>query len=146
MFTGIITDLGKLNKKDKSVFTFSASAALCKKLKKGMSISVNGTCLTIYKKPAQTSFAVEIMPETIKKTNFDSLSKGDLVNLELPVTPNKYLSGHIVQGHIDTASKLLSITNEGNSRILKFSIHSLSFCIPNKDLYYSPDFFTQFKC
>ncbi len=122
MFTGIISNLGKLNFKEGAKFTFSAPASFCKKLQKGTSISVNGTCLTILKKPTQTSFSVEIMPETIKKTTFASLSKNDLVNLELPLTPQDFLSGHIVQGHIDTISKILSIKKVGNSHILKFSI------------------------
>lgn len=52
------------------------------------------------------------------------LKINDPVNLELPATPSTFLSGHIVQGHVDGISKLLDIEPSGNSRILKLSIVS----------------------
>lgn len=122
MFTGIISNLGKLNKKDGSVFTFSADPAFCKKIKAGTSIAVNGACLTVFKKPTKNSFTVEVIPETENKTMLGRLKINGLVNLELPVTPSTFLSGHIVHGHIDAISKILSIKKEENSHILKFSI------------------------
>lgn len=129
MFTGIITHLGKLTKKKAAVFTFSADQDFCRKIKKGTSIAINGVCLTtlnktsflLRNKPIRTHFSIEIMPETQNKTMLMFLKIGDLVNLELPVTPQTFLSGHIVQGHIDDISKLLNIKIQGNSRILKFS-------------------------
>ncbi|MBU1031671.1 riboflavin synthase [Patescibacteria group bacterium] len=120
MFTGIISNLGKLNNKNGAIFTFSADSVFCKKISKGTSIAINGTCLTVFKKPTKNSFSVEVMPETQNKTMLGHLKINDLVNLELPLTPQSFLSGHIVQGHIDTVSKLLSIKKEKNSRILKF--------------------------
>ncbi len=122
MFTGIITHLGKLIKKEDTSFTFFADKSFCKKLRDGTSISVNGVCLTIFKKLTISSFSVEIMPETEKKTMLGYLKIDDLVNLELPLTPQEFLSGHIVQGHIDEAVKLLSINKQGNSYILKFFV------------------------
>ncbi|MDO8577171.1 MAG: riboflavin synthase [Candidatus Daviesbacteria bacterium] len=121
MFTGIISHLGKLNKKEGSVFIFDAGRNFCKKIKKGMSIAINGVCLTALNKPIGNYFSVEVMPETLNKTMLGQLKKGNPVNLELPVTPQTYLSGHIVEGHIDGVSKLLDIKLKGNSRILKFS-------------------------
>lgn len=122
MFTGIITHLGKIVGIKKSVFTFIANPSFCKKISKGTSIAVNGICLTAFAKPALNSFSIEIMPETEKKTALRQLKKGSMVNLELPVTPQSLLSGHLVQGHIDDLAKLTSITKQGNSRLLKFSI------------------------
>ena len=121
MFTGIITHLGKLAKKEGSVFTFNAGQDFCKKIKKGTSIAVNGVCLTILNKPFGNHFSIEVMPETLDKTILGNLRIDNLVNLELPVTPETFLSGHIVQGHVDGVSKLLEVKNKGNSRILKFS-------------------------
>lgn len=127
MFTGIITHLGKLIKQDGSVFTFGTNQSFCKKIKRGMSVAVNGACFTVFKKPTKDSFSVEVMPETMNKTMLKHLKTDDLVNLEQPATPQSFLSGHIVQGHIDGVAKLLSIAKHENSYMLKFSIlNSLS--------------------
>lgn len=122
MFTGIITHLGKVKSRQKSVFVFNASPAFCKKIKNGTSIAINGVCLTVFKKPTVNSFAIEAMPETLNQTTLGNLRSKDLVNLELPPTPYEFLSGHIVTGHIDGVCKLTNITEFENSRILKLSI------------------------
>lgn len=121
MFTGIITNLGKISAKERKKLKISAGKKLLDKLKIGDSISIDGICLTvtgINKK----SFVVEFMPETENKTNLKYLKIDSLVNLELPATPASFLSGHILQGHVDTTAMLASIKEQGNSRILKFSI------------------------
>ena len=122
VFTGIITNLGKLKKKAGATFTFAADQSFCRKIRNGTSISVNGVCLTILKKPSKNSFSVEVMPETLNKTMLGNLKIDNLVNLELPLAPADFISGHIVQGHVDAVAKLTSITKRGISRILKFSI------------------------
>lgn len=133
MFTGIITHIGRLDKKHDAVFTFHANRTFCKKLKHGDSVAVNGTCLTIVLKPSNDSFAVETMPETQKRTMLGSLKPNDPVNLELPMTAHTLLSGHLVQGHIDGTAKLQDIVQKGSSHILKFSIpNSLSKYIVEK--------------
>ncbi|MBI2196356.1 riboflavin synthase [Candidatus Daviesbacteria bacterium] len=121
MFTGIITHLGKLTKKEGSVLTFNTDRNFCKKIKKGTSIAINGVCLTALNKPTGNYFSVEVMPETLDKTMLGQLTKDDSVNLELPLTPQTYLSGHIIQGHVDGTSKLLDFKIRDNSRLLKFS-------------------------
>lgn len=122
MFTGIITHLGKLNRRKKSVFTFSSDKSFCKKIADGTSVSINGVCLTVFKKPTPSSFSVEIMPETRNKTSLFQLKTNSLVNLELPLTAQNFLSGHIVQGHIDGVAELINITVKDNSRLLKFTV------------------------
>lgn len=117
MFTGIITHLGQLKKIDGALFTFKAPESFCKHLGKGESVAVNGVCLTVLGKK-EDNFAVEIMPETAKKTMLGKLRKDDLVNLELPVSTQTLLSGHIVYGHIDGVGKILNISSQGNSKIL----------------------------
>jgi len=120
MFTGIITHLGKLTKKDRSTFTFDSDQSFCKKINIGASVAINGVCLTVIQK-SKSFFSVEVMPETLEKTILGLVKIGNLVNLELPATPTTILSGHIVQGHIDNTSKLLDMKLKGNSRMLKFS-------------------------
>ena len=122
MFTGIITHLGKVEKKEQSVFTFTTDPSLTKQLEAGTSIAVNGVCLTVLKKPQSNEFSVEIIPETQQKTNLSTLKENDMVNLELPATPTSFLSGHIVQGHIDTTAKIIGINEDGNSHLMSFEI------------------------
>lgn len=121
MFTGIITHTGKLEKKGREMFAFSAPRDFMKKLKKGASVTVNGCCLTV-KSVSQSTFSIDIMPETQKKTMLGSLKIGDIINLELPVSAGSLLSGHIVQGHIDGVGKIAKIQNEENSKILTIGI------------------------
>ncbi|MBI2335130.1 riboflavin synthase [Candidatus Daviesbacteria bacterium] len=115
MFTGIITNLGKVITKTNQTLTISTTGKFLSKLKKGTSISVNGICLTVVNITTQ-DFAVNLMPETIRRTN---ITKADLVNLELPVTPQSFLSGHLVQGHIDGIGKIEQITSQSLKVALK---------------------------
>lgn len=121
MFTGIITNLGRVVNKTKTSLIIKTGKDFFIGLDKGRSVAVDGICLTVvtYNK---NSFEVNIMPETVSRTNIQYLQLGDLVNLELPATAQSFLSGHIVQGHIDGTGKLLSIVKKNNSNILKFSI------------------------
>lgn len=132
MFTGIITCLGKIENLTSDALTVSANRHFLSKIAKGTSISVNGICLTatdVNKKVFQT----DIMPETYQRTHIRYLQIDDLVNLELPATPQAFLSGHIVYGHIDGVCKLLEIKQAGNSRILKFSsFPALAKCLVAK--------------
>ncbi len=120
MFTGIITHTGKIADISRSEIKIRSSNSLVRKLEKGASISVNGICLTVTQKKSD-SFAADVMPETRVRTNLRYLKRGELVNLELPAMPNSFLSGHLVQGHIDGTARLEDITKKGTSRILKFS-------------------------
>lgn len=132
MFTGIITHLGRLQSKEGAVFTFAASPSLYRKISKGTSIAVNGACLTVLRKSRQT-FSVEIMPETQNRTMLGSLQVKNLVNLELPVTAETFLSGHVVQGHVDGVGAITKIVRQGNSKILTINIpKSLAKYVANK--------------
>lgn len=120
MFTGIITNLGKVKSKSKNTFTVACGKEIVKKLSKGDSISVNGICLTVVK-TGEDYFVIDFMKETADKTNIKYLKVGDLVNLEFSATPISFLSGHIIMGHVDGLGKLMEIKVEGNSRILRIS-------------------------
>jgi len=118
MFTGIIENLGQLKEVDDGIYTFLAPKSFCNKLKIGDSVAINGVCLTIEKKIKPEKFIVSIMPETKDRTVLGNLKPKELVNLELPTTNNKFLSGHFVQGHIDGTGKITAIKKRGNSQIL----------------------------
>lgn len=114
MFTGIITHLGKLKEKDDTTFTFAAPATFHTSMHDEVSVAVNGVCLTVAKR-GKTTFSVTVMPETLQKTMLGNLKMHNLVNLELPVTPKAFLSGHIVQGHVDGVGRVIKIAKNGNS-------------------------------
>ncbi len=113
--------MGKILTKTNSKLAIRADKEFVKQLKTGLSVAVNGICLTVVAS-AKNSFTLDYMPETAARTNLKYLTSKNPVNLELPATPNSFLSGHIVQGHIDAVAKLVIITKDKESFILKFSI------------------------
>lgn len=121
MFTGIIKNLGKITGKTAAGLVIETGSDFLANMEIGASVAIDGICLTIVNFD-KTTFSVDVMPETVKRTNLQYLQLQDEVNLEMPATANSFLAGHIVQGHIDAAAKLSEIINEGNSRLLKFLI------------------------
>jgi len=103
MFTGIIEEMGKLKKiqhgTDSARLTFEAAEVL-KDVRLGDSIAVNGICLTVVHFN-ERFFDVDVMAETLRKTNLEDLKPGDRVNLEPALRAGDRLGGHIVSGHID---------------------------------------------
>lgn len=133
MFAGIVSHLGKLKKREQGHFIFEVDESFCKKLHESISVAVNGICLTIDQKPTKNTFAISVMPETLRRTMFGELKEGDVVNLELPITPETLISGHFIQGHIDGTGRILAIKDEGNSKILTIGIpEKLSHSIVEK--------------
>ncbi len=88
---------------------------------KGMSIAVNGVCLTAVRFSGLRVFGAEVSAETYEVTSLKSLRPGAVVNIEFPVTPDTFLSGHIVQGHVDAAGQVVSIDKKKNNTVLKVS-------------------------
>lgn len=124
MFTGIISHLGTIKEKTSDSLLIEAPNDLYKKLTLGMSVAVDGICLTVATLKNPSVFTINFMPETENKTNIKYFKSGDLVNLELPVTAETLFAGHIVQGHVDNVSQILNIAEEGNSHIFTFNIDS----------------------
>jgi riboflavin synthase len=105
MFTGIVEELGSLRSRSGDRFVFGASLVL-EDLKIGDSVSHNGCCLTVVA-IGPDSYAVEVVDETLERTNIGDLAPGDPVNLERPVRPTDRLGGHIVQGHVDAVGEIV---------------------------------------
>lgn len=120
MFTGIISCTGKFVENTNSTFAFWVRESFFKKVKAGSSVAVNGVCLTVVKKN-KDHFQVNVILETVKRTMFKNLKKGDLVNLEKPMRVKDFLSGHLVQGHVDRVGKVTDIKKYKNSWIVKIS-------------------------
>ena len=95
-----------------------ASRHALQELAIGDSISVNGARLTITSIEEEV-FSVDVMPETLRRTNLVDLKVGDPVNLEKPLTLSSRLGGHIMQGHVDGRGRVLSVTPEGDAMIME---------------------------
>lgn len=114
MFTGIVTDTGKVIKTtikgDSIKFTISPSKkSYLRDRKKGDSIAINGACMTI-ENIKDNKFEFTTVNESLSKTNLGDLTVGSFVNLEKPMKLNESLDGHIVQGHVDATGKVFKIT------------------------------------
>lgn len=102
MFSGIIENIGRvvvmLRRGNLFGLQIASSLAACVKL--GDSVSVNGICLTVTAQDKKR-LSVEVMPETLRRTNLGKLRPGEDVNLELALKVSDRLGGHLVQGHVD---------------------------------------------
>ena len=114
MFTGIVEELGTVesveDQGDAIRLTVRASTVLDDSGQGtglGDSIAVNGCCLTVAERTADT-WTADVMAETLEKTSLRGVAPGDRVNLERAVTADKRLGGHIVQGHVDGVGEVLA--------------------------------------
>ena len=103
MFTGLIEEVGKviaLSGDHGTKRLTVAASQLPQEMKKGDSIAVSGDCLTAVE-IAKDSLGFDLAVETLERTSLSRLTKGALVNLELPMKAGGRMGGHVVQGHVD---------------------------------------------
>lgn len=118
MFTGIIEAIGTI----KAININAQGARLViatnnldmSDVKLGDSIATNGICLTVVDFD-QHSYSADVSNETLKRTGFAHYNTGMQVNLEKAMLASTRFGGHMVSGHVDGISEVLSITNNGNS-------------------------------
>ena len=118
MFTGIVEEVGLVTEASGTGLRISAEAVM-DDLKVSDSICVNGACLTVTEIDGK-SFAVDTVPETLRRTNLGELAAGDPVNLERPMSANGRFGGHVVQGHVDGTGTVVSIEAEGEAHNFTF--------------------------
>jgi riboflavin synthase len=120
MFTGIVAYMGKLISLQKKTYpTLTIDCDLSEKVKIGDSLAVNGACLTAVEiKKRQYTF--NLSRETINLSNFSDLNKGSYLNIELPLTLQDFLSGHLVSGHLDGVVRVKSVKKGGESTTFSF--------------------------
>lgn len=117
MFTGIIEEIGKVERIEKNSRNCKLSIKASKILTDihlGDSIAVNGICLTVTHFNHQ-AFTVDVMNETWNRTALTLLKHGSEVNLERALSVNGRLGGHVVTGHIDGTGKISSIKKDDNA-------------------------------
>tara|TARA_B100000686_G_scaffold108623_1_gene115770 strand:- start:99 stop:683 length:585 start_codon:yes stop_codon:yes gene_type:complete len=123
MFNGIITKQGKIEKivkQSKNSILLLKSNMKFNQREIGSSISCNGACLTLYKVKKNIIYFF-LSNETLGRSTFENSRVGENVNLEKSIAFGKRISGHYLQGHIDSTSKILKIKRIGKTWFIKFS-------------------------
>lgn len=124
MFTGIVTDIGRVravrdtNRDRRLEIETSYDTAT---IEIGASISHSGCCLTVVEK-GENWFAVEVSGETLSLTTLDVWTEGRRVNLERAARVGDELGGHIVSGHVDGLGEVISIESEGGSHRVRIRV------------------------
>lgn len=125
MFTGIIQELGKLERienKQNGVRLWIQAPKMRAISQMGDSIATNGVCLTVSDFSNQ-GFCADVMPETMRRTAFASLKPGAALNLEPALRLADRLGGHLVSGHVDAVGRVLTLRPEGNAVLMEVSIN-----------------------
>ncbi len=119
MFTGIIEEIGVVRETSPNRLVIEACKVL-EGTKVGDSIAVNGACLTVVSLGGQ-GFSVDVMPETLRRSNLGRLHYGDQVNLERAIAAGGRLGGHLVLGHVDDTGRVETITAEEDAYVMRIS-------------------------
>ena len=124
MFSGIIESTGRVRriyKKNNNCHLEIYTKMKFKKSEVGSSISCSGACLTV-EKYNRNVVKFYVTKETLSKTTFKLLKKGSLINLEKSLKYGNRLSGHFVQGHVDTTCSIKKIYFIGKSWLINFKL------------------------
>ena len=117
MFTGLVEEIGMVQAATKAAKSAKITIKADKVLegaRLGDSISTNGVCLTVTE-ISSNSFSVDVMAETMRKSNLNLVSSGDKVNLERALRLGDRLGGHLVSGHIDGMGTITNYEKEENA-------------------------------
>ena len=120
MFTGLVEELGVISSISQTDIWIESSIVM-DDLGVKDSISVNGACLTVVS-IEENLFKVDVVPETLRRTDLGDLSVGDKVNLERSAQLGGRLGGHIVQGHVDGTAQIIAYVQEGSAWLIEFQI------------------------
>ena len=122
MFTGLVASLGRVTSVERAPdgIRLEIASECSGDLAPGDSVSVSGVCLTATHAGADT-FAAEVMNETLDRSSLAGVSRGDEVNLELPLRAADRLGGHVVQGHVDGVGTIVGAHEDGFSRRLEIA-------------------------
>jgi riboflavin synthase len=128
MFTGLVTDVGHITRiEDRNGLRRLTvdSAYPASSLQMGASVMHSGVCLTLVEfgeKGSGSWWVVEAIPETLSRTVIGDWQVGAKTNLELSLKLGDELGGHLVYGHVDTLGVVASVTDDGDSRRIRFSV------------------------
>lgn len=118
MFTGIVEEVGAVRAAGDGGLVIEARRTL-DDVKIGDSVAVNGVCLTVTALD-DAAFSVDVVPETLRRTNLGELTPGAPVNLERSMPAYGRFGGHMVQGHVDDTATIRSVENDGDALMVLF--------------------------
>lgn len=124
MFSGIITDIGKITSYDRQgddVSIVIETALPIEYYGIGASVACSGVCLTVTASDIG-HFKVNVSAETLSKTNLGEWAEGTKINLETSLRMGDEICGHMVFGHVDTLAEITSIEKDGESWRLQFTV------------------------
>jgi len=144
MFTGIVEHMGRVvemgdNGHDKRLVIAAQGLG---ETPLGASVAVNGVCLTVVATDGDRA-ALDVIPETLDRTNLGSLGPGEPVNVELAMPGSGRFDGHLVQGHVDGTGRVVAVTKgEGGtvmtvhpaSRLLRYIVEKGSITVDGVSL------------
>lgn len=116
MFTGLVEMTGRISERRANALIISPDRRLHDPVV-GESIAVNGCCLTLERETPSGELVFHTMAESLRRTNLGTLAVGSRVNMERALASGSRLGGHIVQGHVDAASKVLSLSRQNDGDI-----------------------------
>ncbi len=124
MFTGLIEEVGEVKevrRRGKGALLTVRCSKVLEGTKIGDSIAVNGVCLTVVEM-GKDFLSFFVSNETLQRSNLGELRPKTPVNLERALKAGDRLGGHIVQGHVDTTTKITGVKREGESFIFTFKL------------------------
>lgn len=145
MFTGLIEEVGMIEsvyKSEKGAKLIIQAKQVLEDTRIGDSICTNGVCLTVTELTSN-GFAVDVMAETMRKSNLIHLGRGSQINLERALRVGDRLGGHFVSGHIDGVGRIKNyerednavwITVEASGELLRYVINKGSVAIDGVSL------------
>jgi riboflavin synthase len=123
VFTGIVEQMGRVVSSETtgSGRRIVVEAPGLRDIPTGASIAVNGVCLTAVE-PSGDGVALDVIPETLGRTNLGLVTTGEMVNLERPMRADGRFDGHIVQGHVDGTGEISSLeSGRGGEVVMEIS-------------------------
>jgi len=124
MFNGIIYNTGKVHsiiKTKNSLYIGIQSKLKFNQKEIGSSVCCDGACLTLTEVKNNLIYFY-ISNETLKRTNFKLLKTNHIINLEKSILYGQNISGHFIQGHVDTVAKIIKLDIVDKAWVLKFKI------------------------
>lgn len=118
MFTGIVERVGEILSvtETETGRRLVVSSAGMDAPNLGASISVNGVCLTALD-PENGRFSLDVVPETLSRTNLGELEAGETVNLERAMSAEGRFDGHVVQGHVDGTGSIEEVVRDTDGSV-----------------------------
>lgn len=124
MFTGLIEEVGNvlwIRASERGTELQIAAPRTAEGVATGDSVAVNGCCLTVTAHRAgQITF--DLLQETLERTNLKQARRDSPVNVERAVSANGRMGGHFIQGHIDCATRIISLEETGGEHRLEIEL------------------------